>query len=349
MTRMPPKLDLFGQNTISLNFYSGASTRADFNGLQRAGVPIGVSVPYLSKPMQNELIDALDDGVHVFIDSGAFSELNGAAVDFGKVMGTYLEIATATQHKDRLHIVAPDKVGDASESIERLGAWRHEVLGLIDMGVDVLVPLQLGGDSLASHWREVVRVLGTDNFRLSIPSNASAVSPKDLDDLMGEVTPRRVHLLGIGSRETKIQAMVDLISRHHPDMDITCDSVRFRAWTDKMPVVREAVLDDVIVESRNHAGAILNQWAWDDTEIFAQDNEDELKKMLAAEYGQWIYDLESLADLPPVAWMEIENKRAREDLDGYLASNRSAKGEVRSEVVFRLASVGRLNAMPALL
>ena len=166
---------------IAHAFRSGMSRSKDFWAAAAAGVPIGVVANEM--PASLVLIGIprfLRAGGHLFIDSGAFAELaTGAVPDFDAVLGVYEAVADADLigfNGGQLYVVAPDKVGDQLETLNRLSQYATRVRALIDLGCKVIVPLQRGVMPASEMLSRAVAILGTDRFVAGIPSNKEALS-----------------------------------------------------------------------------------------------------------------------------------------------------------------------------
>lgn len=134
-------------------------------------------------------------------------ELNEADLDAPEPEGA--EAAYAAYYDDRMGrgaqeeippplLVMPDVVGDQAASLRLVEHHKAYVKAICDFpGVArAIIPIQSGELSMAASYRELVRILGTDNFICGIPSNAAAISGEEFKAFLAEAKPRGVHILG---------------------------------------------------------------------------------------------------------------------------------------------------------
>lgn len=211
---------------LAIAFRSGMSRSKDFWAAAAAGVPIGV--------VANELTTAqvlmgipryLRDGGHVFLDSGAFSELASDVVpDFNSVLQVYESLCDSAYFigfdPAHLFVVAPDKVGDQLATLDRLAQYAGRVRALIDLGCQVIVPLQRGVLSATEMLARAAAVLGTDRFVAGIPSNKEALSMAECRTL----NHHAFHVLGrVQMNQDQIDRLAALTAQN-PTAIITADA-----------------------------------------------------------------------------------------------------------------------------
>lgn len=233
------------------HYRSGSSRKPDIEAYAHEGIPIGVVAHELT-PKAFDALFALPEGTRLFVDSGAFSELKGAAFNrqrWEEVFHTYRRILRSS--RALASFVAPDKVGDQEETLRRLAKNKDLVQGLLAEGYsppllhypehdspgirhpEVLVPLQQGDIPLERLWPESLAMLDLPaelEARLvpSVPANKEAWPHKDIVRwLATQPEGSRVHLLGIGpSRGRKLlEAIEDL----DLDLDVSIDSNEARS------------------------------------------------------------------------------------------------------------------------
>ena len=222
-------------------YRSGMSSRSDFAGYAGAGVPVGVAILDVSRPVFEMILGYNEAGGRVFVDSNAFSAFRkGGEVDFDQVLGRYAELVGRAARPELLAVVMPDRIGDQRGTLALLAAYRERVRHFVAAGADVLVPLQKGELSLAEVYRETVAVLGTDAFRVGLPSNEEAVTEEELLDLVAEVKPRRLHLLGI-ARQKRLVGLVMRLRELSPDTHVSTDANHLRASIGKGRALTESV------------------------------------------------------------------------------------------------------------
>jgi hypothetical protein len=103
------------------------------------------------------------------------------------------------------------------------------IKGYINKGVDVIVPIQKGALDLSKAYDRVRELLGTDNFRVGVPSNQAAVSKEELGKFVEESKPSRIHLLGISEANRNFKPLVDYLHSIAPGLEISSDANRLRA------------------------------------------------------------------------------------------------------------------------
>lgn len=211
---------------LTAAFRSGMSRRADFRGAADANVPIGVVAGELdTATILLAIPKYLGRGGYVFVDSGAFSEVRtGEPPDFKHVLYVYDTIADGassyTDDLSRLYVVAPDKVGDQIETLNRLQRYRQRVLDLIALGCQVIVPIQCGAMTPSAMLDAAVEVLGTRRFVCGIPSNKAAMSIAECAMLHHHA----FHILGrVQQNEEQIQRMAALVA-NNPGATLTADA-----------------------------------------------------------------------------------------------------------------------------
>lgn len=222
-------------------FHSGMSAITDFRGATMAGVPVGLQIMEASAAVRAEAVAYADRGGLVFNDSGAFPAFRrNEEVDFAEVFRRYGAMLAAAKSPEHLAFVMPDRVGDQAKTLRLLEEYREEVAAFVAAGCDVLVAVQRGEQSLAAAYRETCRVLGTDKFRVAMPSNEAAVTEGELLAFLDEVRLARLHLLGI-ARSRRFAPLVTEIRRVSPETHVSSDANRLRAMLGAGRPVTEAV------------------------------------------------------------------------------------------------------------
>lgn len=210
-------------------YRSGASNPAEFNGYAAVGEPVGVVVGLLSAPMRERLSQYVNEGGFVFVDSGVYSSGAAKSVDFGDVMTRYMKLATAVSFPAALLMVMPDRPGDFAGTIDLLRQHRDEIGILHAMGVELIVPLQHGAQSIVSGYDVVREAVGIDSFCLGLPCKMHCWSLDEIRQLMRERGPARVHLLGVGADRKKLYPLAHVVASTSPQTRVTADSCRIRA------------------------------------------------------------------------------------------------------------------------
>ena len=211
-----------------VHFCSGASAPADLRGLARIRRPLGVSIPELSGPALEYLL-TLGEIVEVFVDSGAFSEVDEQARVVAPISdGDWME-RVVVMHRiaaalgSGAVIVAPDRVGDQQETLRRLALFEDVLRAIMALGARLVVPIQRGGMS-PTLFHDAAACLVGGPFVCGIPGNKAAMPPSELEDFLRARRPAAVHLLGVGPKSPRFQPLVDVLRRFVPDAVVSCDS-----------------------------------------------------------------------------------------------------------------------------
>lgn len=187
------------------------------------------------------LIAAANVGIPIFIDSGAFSEVDFDArgpytvapitpEDWEERIAFYEEaVDGARGNADMVNIVAPDKVGFQTETLERLRRYGPRMKALANRGAVVLVPLQKGDLSLSEFHDAVCEALGFGSWVPAIPMKKAATTPDELAEYLRRKRPSRVHLLGVGPDSDLAPEVVAAVLDESPTTEVQMDSVILRA------------------------------------------------------------------------------------------------------------------------
>lgn len=269
-------------------FRSGATRPNDFDGLADAGVPIGVTATELSKPMTQRVVEHVNRGGKVFVDSGAF----GGTVDFDALMTRYHELADRIEPSQRaeLYVVAPDVVGDARATQQLQADHGAQLRALTDKGVNVILPVQKSADeSLISqiHQLFVTIIDGPRNPRvvIGIPFNKAAFTAEEVADALRQlaVDKPRVHLLGMGDRNAGYQAALATIRAAKPDVVLSSDSNRLAAMFGAGRPAQQAVTAKVEERAPEHVDVDADK---DTTELWGALGSGRAGDFTAAEWAR---------------------------------------------------------------
>ncbi len=199
-------------------FASGSNRPAEIRGLGWAGADIGVVATELSEAAVVELEQLAGTDVAVFVDSGAFSEVQwnehraAGGVNpwqvvkpigpegWEKILSTYERLARALG--DQLLVVAPDRVGDQRRTLDLLRTYGGRLQALHnETGCKVLVPIQKGEFSQVEFADTYANeILGRSWWTPAMPCKKAATTPEELAHFVKVLRPRHVHLLGLGVR-----------------------------------------------------------------------------------------------------------------------------------------------------
>ncbi len=196
-------------------FASGSNRATEIRGMSRAGADIGVAAPHVSAAAEAELLALAGSDVLVFVDSGAFSEVEfgpeGVSIvkpmtadTWASVLGFYRRLALRLG--DQLWIVAPDRVGCQRTSLERLARYAPQVRELHELGARVLVPIQKGDLSQADFAAAADEALGFSDWLPAMPCKKAATTAAEVAAFVAARSPRHVHLLGLGIRSRSLDA-----------------------------------------------------------------------------------------------------------------------------------------------
>lgn len=244
--------DLFGAPEVPLTIYrSGSSARWDFLGYRFASSPVGITATELSPRVIPYVIEYLNEGGQVFLDSGAFGRFRkGKSLDFeAEVFPIYEQIIEATSNPDHLLLVAPDIVGNQAGSlalqashVERLQRWCL-------CKAHVIFPIQEGHANPVEAYTSIRKLLEGLPFVVGIPSNAMCWSINDVVRFAAEVHPYRMHLLGL-SASVRARQWALRIRNASPLTQISCDACQLiahagvgRKLTDRCQSRLEAALE----------------------------------------------------------------------------------------------------------
>lgn len=214
-------------------FASGSNRPADIRGFAAIGHAIGVAAPEVSPAAEKELCALKGMGIPVFVDSGAFSEVEfgpeGVKVvaeitegEWRKRLALYARIAKALG--PMAYLVAPDRIGNQEETLKRLATFAKEVREIRAMGAKILVPIQKGTKTQAEFVKDVEQVLGFSDFVHAIPSKKKATTLEELEAYLKAVRPKEVHFLGLGIKNANAPAVLELLKKYVPQVAASFDS-----------------------------------------------------------------------------------------------------------------------------
>ena len=162
------------------------------------------------------------------MDSGAFGEVDRnlnvvkpmTHLKWRDILDLYLRLSRVL--RDRLTIVAPDKVSDQVETLSRMSAYAEDMYECVSLSSRVLVPIQKGAFSMSEFYTHALEVLGADDplYVPAIPMKKDATTLNDLARFVRDAKPHEMHLLGIGPGNNKFGEIVRICG----DIPFTCDS-----------------------------------------------------------------------------------------------------------------------------
>lgn len=230
------RVDYFANPPESLSvchFASGSSAIGDMRGFSRILYPIGVTASDLRPNALAELVSIAHLPIKVFVDSGAFSEVEMGPR--GPTVVRPIELAEwvrrlriahviAAAFGDKSVIVAPDQVGSQKETLLRLERQADAIRGIRAIGAKIVVPIQCGTLSPWAFDDAAKAVLGFDDFVRGLPGNKAAMSTNDVVELVQRVRPGSVHVLGMGPHNQRFRELIQACRESSPDIEISCDS-----------------------------------------------------------------------------------------------------------------------------
>ncbi len=227
------------------HFSSGVNSPGEVRGISGW---VGIAADEIRTGLLEELEARAGGPTCLFVDSGAFSEVEftvaGPVVaeeishlDWLLRFATYKRMAAA--FRTRCYLVAPDRVGDQSVTLERLERYAGRVRELAETyRANVIVPVQKGARSMAEFWRACVDVLDLplvdrvgDPMRpiAGIPMKKDATTIGELREFAATMPAgSRFHLLGLGPTSKGYAAAVNAIRQACPEASITTDSNTIR-------------------------------------------------------------------------------------------------------------------------
>jgi hypothetical protein len=225
---------------VGEHFASGVNTPGEVRGLALSGRHVGITCGQIRPGLLDELALFSGGMLRLFVDSGAFSEVEFGAeglkvvapIDHaGWVERFEVYRACAALFGPRCFLVAPDRVGCQVTTLERLARYAPDVAACAALRANIIVPVQKGSMSMAAFYRAACEVLGLRGAPIAgIPMKKDATSLADLADLVASLPwfGARIHLLGLGPESPRFAPVIDLIKSIRPNCAITSDSVTIR-------------------------------------------------------------------------------------------------------------------------
>lgn len=201
---------LDGIEKVDRYFLSGSNRATEIRGMTLAGRDVGCVATLISAGAMGALLShSMRTGRHVFVDSGAFSEVKFGpegrtrvkTLDWDAILTTQEAIANWLSW--RAWVVAPDSVGSQPESLGRLERYRESVRAMERRGANILVPIQNGDVDETRYADEVDGILGCA-WIPAFPCKKAATQPGAIERFLRVRTFRRVHLLGLGIKNRRL-------------------------------------------------------------------------------------------------------------------------------------------------
>lgn len=200
-------------------FASGTNRTGEIRGMAAVGQDVGVVAHEIvgRAPAEKELHALAGTDVNVFVDSGAFSEVEITkdgikTVDpitparWESIFALYDRLAATLG--PQAFLVAPDKIGDQDETLRRLETYKGRLAALAAKGARILVPVQKGALTQAQFAAKISELLAGIAWQPALPCKKSATTPVECAAFVREFCApgRHVHLLGLGPTNPKAAA-----------------------------------------------------------------------------------------------------------------------------------------------
>lgn len=215
-------------------FASGLSRTADFTPAAWCEHGVGVEIGELSDRAMRDLARAIVTyGAACFVDTGEFGRFKRSlagkaapALDFDLILTRYDQlldmIADENEAEERLPpplFVAPDHVGDQQASFDLVRRHSDWIRAACTWSpCEIVIPIQLGPRAPAEIYDALTQTLGTNQFRVGIPSNASAFSARDLIEFVQSVRPTGLHFLGAFAQSRLTPRLAQLVKANGDDV-----------------------------------------------------------------------------------------------------------------------------------
>jgi hypothetical protein len=260
-------------------FASGANAAGDMVGFARAGVPPGVamlredrgqwkwlcgSAPEAT-PAPRRCWDtlqrvALEVGIPVFVDTGAYAELSASTPIPPRLWEQMLDaqFELARRLGPLAVIVLPDKVGDQATTLRRLRRYSDQVGEILDAGARGVGVLHRGRRSPAEFAEAVAEALGRYDWLVGFPTVRAKWEPHEIRQALDEISwqPPGVHLLGIGPANPRWGEYTSALAPLPASAWASSDAVVLKRF-----VKREAALGPLTRE-QDVARAAIQEEAW---------------------------------------------------------------------------------------
>jgi hypothetical protein len=228
----------------TLFYASGTNDAGEIRGFTGLGIPVGFCAADVGLSALAELDRLQGTGIPVFGDTGAYGEVSAdparqaaagapptpgrlavvrpiAAEEWDRRLAVYDRVAA--RFGERFDAVAPDRVGDQEETLERLLAFRFRIRALAARGARILLPLHGGPRPLDAFHTKARRVLGTDLVP-AFPMPKGGTTAGDVLTFVSVVRPPRIHLLGLGLRSRRARDLLPLLALRAPGMRVSMDA-----------------------------------------------------------------------------------------------------------------------------
>ena len=255
-------------------FSSGLQYASEIRAHSTLEVPCGISLDTAKDELIDFLVKHSNELPPLFVDSGAFSEMNGKPFTFSdwhKKFKVYERLISA--FGDRCVVVAPDRIGDQKHTMLLLHHFKDEILEFMKAS-NVIVPLQKPMSQFSlfdevkekgmtqTEMYEAVISLLSEKVIAGIPFKKAATSYHDYCQLL-EHSPQRLHILGVTPFGEKWKSITSANKRLGAD-NVTFDGCRVRSLIGKkrpytevynhirLTTPRETAIEQTIVTLKEH-------------------------------------------------------------------------------------------------
>lgn len=223
------------------HFSSGVNDAGEARGLALSGRHFGITLSDIRRGLVEELELYTHGLQELFVDSGAFSEVDfpedGPPVVAREITHeeweTRLDLAERLAHtfRRRCLVVAPDRVGCQETTLQRLARYALRVSAIASTGARIIVPVQKGAMPMSAFYALACDVLGLREAPIAgVPMKKDATTLADLEELVSSMPwyGARIHLLGLGpkSKYRRFEKALAVIRRIRPNAIVTSDSTQ---------------------------------------------------------------------------------------------------------------------------
>ncbi len=224
------------------HFASGVNNPGEVRGLALSARHVGITAGEIREGLLEELGLFAGGLLRLFVDSAAFSEVKFCTETMKLVVVKPLTDADwqdrfelyrhcAVTFRTKAYLVAPDRVGCQTTTLERLERYAADVAVCAAYRANIIVPVQKGELPMSVFYARACAILNLAETPIAgIPMKKDATSLEDLAELV-ESLPwfgGRIHLLGLGPESKRFAAAVRTIKSRRPNCSITSDSVTIR-------------------------------------------------------------------------------------------------------------------------
>ena len=252
MTRAPRPAVAYPRELAqeATHFGSAINDKGEVRGMLLSGRDLGITATVMRPGMIEELETGRSGLTRLFVDSGAFSELDVIENDDGPPTLTWPKPITdagwhtrfalyrwaAECYRSRAYLVAPDRVGCQTTTIDRLQRYAPEVSAWAAMGANVIVCVQRGAMPAGEFYQRELDVLGLrpELVIAGVPMEKARWSIDELRAFCATLPwfGCRIHLLGLGPKSKRDAGQtlnrywraVEAIKAVRPNCQITSDS-----------------------------------------------------------------------------------------------------------------------------